>query len=427
MRKTRKWQGNGYDLIIPGALRKDWHDGVVTADQAMFLAEIESLVQHGTNNSKYGCCPSNEKLAEIENCSVRMIEMKLSKLVASGHIIVTKKRGTRYLRTCWSNAIKQAFNRRKATGNSPERKVRVKPKEKFGHNIYKTNNGINPKGLSPVGGHNRRHEQRRLRAEKDWDSFLNNGHKHAKGSTKLLEVTSDEYSPHEEKLAQQLHSTLLGLNRLRSDKRDCSFTKTKSAWAKQIHRLVERYDKRTVTELIRWYCNNARDKYTPIIWSATSLKTKFKQIQAAMKRHETKNPQVKVGKEAKAIVKRLKNFRWPKGSAEQLPVVVQLSLQNYNSFRNGISETKMGSRDKVLAKYVLSHLHRPSEFVYQWFENVFWNRESWDGWDGNLMRDVFTADSDKFVRECKSITGEYCTKPQRWNGVLEKLNADQTV
>lgn len=37
-------------------------------------------------------------------------------------------------------------------------------------------------------------------------------------------------------------------------------------------------------KVLKWYCKHAEDKYTPVVWSASSFRTKFDQIVLARKR-----------------------------------------------------------------------------------------------------------------------------------------------
>jgi tRNA G26 N,N-dimethylase Trm1 len=110
-----------FDLFIPWELRYEWNQGVLSAEQVLFLAEIESFVQHGEYN-KRGIWCSNQKLAKKQKCSIRRIQQILQELKDKGFLVISVHKGQRYIRTCWSHAIHQKFNLRR-------KKIRNKSKQ----------------------------------------------------------------------------------------------------------------------------------------------------------------------------------------------------------------------------------------------------------------------------------------------------------
>ena len=112
-KKERKWMMGRYDLHIPFELREEWNMGTVTAEQVLFLAEIESFVQHSREFTKLGIWPTNKQLAAKQGCKVRRIQQLLSVLENEGFLIITRKAGKRFIRTIWTHAIRERFTKRR--------------------------------------------------------------------------------------------------------------------------------------------------------------------------------------------------------------------------------------------------------------------------------------------------------------------------
>jgi hypothetical protein len=116
MRRTKTWMTRNYDWRIPSAIKEEYYNAVLTAEQVLFLAEIESLCQHGKYH-KYGCFATNQWLADSEGCSVRRIQEKLSELAAMDFLIITWHKGRRFIKTCWTDAERKAVRLRQKRRN----------------------------------------------------------------------------------------------------------------------------------------------------------------------------------------------------------------------------------------------------------------------------------------------------------------------
>jgi len=139
MKREKRWATHNYPLLIPSELKEEYYRGEITAEQMLFLAEIQCLVQWGkSNHKKFGCHITNAGLAYNEKCSVRRIQQKIQELAApeKGYLIITFKirpdgRQIRYIKTCWSDAIRKAFQRRKYTVGGGERNLRQNGERNF--------------------------------------------------------------------------------------------------------------------------------------------------------------------------------------------------------------------------------------------------------------------------------------------------------
>lgn len=124
MKRIMLWKTVGFDLHIPADLKKEVYSGDLTREEGWFLAEIESLVQHGKSHHKNGCFASNRTLAECEGVSIERLRHLLYDLRKKGYLIIkTTKAGKRYIKTCWSDAnaiaFRKAKKRAKLNGGNP--------------------------------------------------------------------------------------------------------------------------------------------------------------------------------------------------------------------------------------------------------------------------------------------------------------------
>jgi len=113
MKTFKTWNTRDYDLYIPAPLKCEYYDGNLTPMQVLYLAEIETLVQRGRQRSKHGCYPSNRFLAECQGISIERVRKLNQELKDKGFLIITMKGERRYIKTIWSDAVRNAFKMRK--------------------------------------------------------------------------------------------------------------------------------------------------------------------------------------------------------------------------------------------------------------------------------------------------------------------------
>lgn len=347
---------------------------------------------------------SNKRLAEYENCSLRIIEKRLAQLVDAGLLQTHYVNKQRYIKTRWSDKIfrgeyeianntpaKKNGNSRNRTVENRSNRTGKLPFKKNGHNSNRYNNnklkGDISKDISPVSRGSSKPGKRF--SDTTLDDVVTSKHTMKNKTIKKKKTTSKltkQFTCNTaaltvaEPLTQRLWQTLMNHNRVRTDLRHSAahYPSARQTWIKHIVSLIEYYGKERVATALNWYCDNIRDKYTPIVWAAKSFSDKFVQIEAAMNRANEKLPQkVTLDKYEKDVVKRLKTFHWPKGSADYLPAVVKQSVAAYKNFRRSIKLVTGKKYYKDLLEFVLSNMFMdPHEFVYQWFEAIFWKRVS---------------------------------------------------
>lgn len=175
---------------------------------------------------------------------------------------------------------------------------------------------------------------------------------------------------------------------------------------------------------LNWYCDHISDQYAPQAWSAKAFRLKFDAIEAAMKRWQAKNPTVTVSKDAESIAKDLHRLNWPGRTAEELPVAIQLSLDNYLKFYLKIKGFDM-SKHSVLggfAKTLLARLSYPSNFVAHWFNTeVSWITKAKD-FNGSLVPTfVLRIDHEKFQAIGKRESTRYSGDTKLWTRLMKEI------
>lgn len=213
-----------------------------------------------------------------------------------------------------------------------------------------------------------------------------------------------------------------------------------SKWSihfKRLHKDLDGDDAR-IDKVLAWFLNNIKDKYTPRVWSASSFRSKFIPIEDAMARAIGDEPgtDVEITSIATAIANRLRMKGWPKGSAEDLPFVVQLSLDNYDEFivrlrRFGVElpglDIPKHECDRLarLVSYLTNGgLPGSSHHVEQWMSDVNEQIAAWDAWSGDLTKLAFRVDSKMFKRQGRALTSNYCGESKPWDRIMELMYAD---
>ena len=172
-------------------------------------------------------------------------------------------------------------------------------------------------------------------------------------------------------------------------------------WAKEFAILDRELNGDTdrIDDVLTWYVSNFTDKYTPKAISGSGFRAKFLSIEAAMQRMKPAIIEIEVTQQAKDIVKRLLQLRWPKGSEKQLPAMVQLSLNNYRSFYAHLrKDTRSAS------SYLHLRLPAPTAYVTEFYIQLHAQVSTWDQWSGKLSA---VEINDRFKNYCTDILSHY--------------------
>ncbi len=218
-------------------------------------------------------------------------------------------------------------------------------------------------------------------------------------------------------------------------------TKNLSKWY-QSFRLLKNQDKQTeqqITKALDFFVEHMDDEYVPVILNARQFRDKFSQIVKMMDNDLTS---VQLSKDGQKLLESLSGLSWPKGTSDQLPAIIQKSLNNYIVFKkkiddlaDAISVTKKEVKDdqyykdQAVYRFVqalrATYLTSPLIVIHAWMLGVH-TSINWDGWAGSLYRMEFREDSKRLEKIGHTWAQEYCHDTKRWDWLMEHLKEMRT-
>ena len=207
-------------------------------------------------------------------------------------------------------------------------------------------------------------------------------------------------------------------------------------WEVWFFRLKQEVGSKRVKQVLKWYCDHISDTYVPAAYSAKTFYDKFLQIEDAMRRDQPqeKKQTVLITKTGKDVTEWLRRFQWPKGSASDLLVTVQESLDEYEEFlqlrRQVNALIIMGTLRVVdsdlqriagMSNYLTGKLGPPPQFIDTGMAKVFDNLNGWDDWSGKLISYAFLIEGDRFARLGKEWATDYCNDSRRWDLFMDQI------
>jgi hypothetical protein len=201
-----------------------------------------------------------------------------------------------------------------------------------------------------------------------------------------------EINEHHRILAYKLHEHVVEVLKIRKPW-------SKSKWANEFRILEDQLngDRERITTVLHWLLT------TKLSWvqSAESFRKKFLQLEEKAAGDYTT---VAVTEWAEGVAEMLKTFYfWPKNSGKQLPAAVQVSIDNLKPFSIFTRTREPDSFGQLVA----ANMPAWTDFIERWFESVNKRVYKWEDWDGNLMRYVFTVDSERFQQMGQQWAAEY--------------------
>lgn len=201
-------------------------------------------------------------------------------------------------------------------------------------------------------------------------------------------------------------------------------------WADQFRKLreVDKADPGHVEMVLGWYADSCGQQYIPQAYSAQSFRTKWPQLADAATRAGSRH--AVVTGDAYELATRLGGLRWPGQEKKDEPQFIQLCLDRYTAYRRrlqSLHNLMPECADKRLVGHLLTHGRDPAEFVLHWVKAVHSVAWSWDGWRGDLLPWAFDVGGQRFRRTARTWCAEYTGQPDRWDRILELLDADQAT
>lgn len=399
----------------------------ITDSQMKLLLIIDSLVKP----KGAGCWASCEYLAGSLNLSERQIKTMMGELKEKGLLIEVGEVTIRNLKhkireTSWSRTEKTDHATRLAETKTDLEKILKCPMKVYiftGEVDFTCRGEANRMSRGEAGftQTNTPHSSEYLNKEKKHPRRPGSG-----GENGGLLIGSQEQQIPAERLASHQYNRLSGVGKIASSK-SCI-----KKWALVFVELlkIRTYDQLMV--LIDCSVDNIRDRYCPKIYSPKALQQKMPQLEDYMERRkqdhqseETASPTIPISDEAKLMANDLaKTHHWPKGSSEQLPVVVQLSFDKANEFKKRLNYVAANTKIHKL-KNISDHFRReyisPRQLVRMFMEDQSERVSNWEAWSGKL--NPFDWNDKSFRRVARGEASDYCGDASRWDELVKELEA----
>jgi hypothetical protein len=129
--------------------------------------------------------------------------------------------------------------------------------------------------------------------------------------------------------------------------------------------------------------------------------------------------EVVLSPDAKEILERISDLAWPQ--TQDLPFVVQTSLDNLRKFGKK-ADPLLKNPPENLAGFIenLSYCMPPG-FVEWWFRTLHEKNAGWDGWDGDLKREIFDFEHKRFQSWGRRQSIEYCGHSGKWDSYAKAI------
>jgi hypothetical protein len=198
-------------------------------------------------------------------------------------------------------------------------------------------------------------------------------------------------------------------------------------------RTLRDHDHQEIEPVLKWYCAHCGvedlHKYKlPSITGGKQFRTQFGWIMERMyKFSPPKREPIPETKEGKDCFQRISGLRWPCAEQELLDAV-HLSVRSFREFlsrfttlhkhlQDGKVSLNREDRTRLLefVQYVSgSFSSHPADFVEYWFRRIHKQKAGWDGWGGDLRKEVFSPDHELFQKMGYQWSMDYSNNGVAW-------------
>jgi hypothetical protein len=186
-----------------------------------------------------------------------------------------------------------------------------------------------------------------------------------------------------------------------------------------LRRLINKQPAREVKQVTEWYIANI-DKSELSVSSIQGFIKRYWQIKAWFGLENPK--QAYITPLAKEIAKHGDEYSWPAGCEDQLPLVIQMSMDNYIPFIRMI-KNKVPASLAGLFKYTEDYwLTGEKEFLKDWIQWVNERIQGWDDFQGTMKTFVWKPDHWLFQNKGHKWTDEYGLPVEYWDKLIEELS-----
>jgi hypothetical protein len=187
-------------------------------------------------------------------------------------------------------------------------------------------------------------------------------------------------------------------------------------------------DEDRILNVLEWYCAHMKDREKlrlPSIVSPKQFRKQFVWIEERYVKLKHQEEKIKITEQAERIADRLSMKSWPKGCKDQLPRVVQVSLNEYNKFMDRLQGYNFDDKMQPCVDYLVNKLPNATHYIQQWFEEVNEGLHRLNGkWGGDLHSFRFTPQHKKFENYGRGLVDHYSGGGSyKWQLIMEELYA----
>ena len=184
-----------------------------------------------------------------------------------------------------------------------------------------------------------------------------------------------------------------------------------SKWAEEFRLLKKTVHEDKVAAALVWFDANCQLPNLPPIESATSFRRHFNWLCQCMSKDKRKK--VEISADAQDVTQRLLKLTWTKVTNAEVATAVQLSLEAYDSFFQIVLSLVKTRKQRTtphksdwyllfLESFVNGYLVDSRHFVERWMTSIHQGFDRWEGWNGDLMAQVFSFQHQRFQRVARS-------------------------
>jgi len=390
-------------IWIPASIVFLMRDKVITHSEMMLLSIVESL----TEASGMPCWASTQYLAGLMGVKMRMAQLIIRKLIRLKLLKQGQDEGRRTLYTSWDNTMQGVARTAQSIARTAQSIARQSAIDCAGPSILRIE------------------EDRKANSKTCTTSQRDNGGTSAVAVFNQAKEKPTKSTTFDESCADALYHLVVDV-RKRCPTR-WSIKKEANAFRLLRQELTEKAEER-ISRALDWYRQNCRRKDVPRIDDAITFRKRFNWLEDLVQKDL--GACVEISEKAKGVTKRLHSLAWPKGTRDQVEVVVQMSLDAHDELTRGIKRLRTKSpaegKDVDRFKRYLEHfaalVGQSDHYVEIWLRDVHKQVKDWKEWHGDLTREAFSIQAKRFQKTMKGAMDAWGGEFKYWNMLLEGLS-----
>lgn len=189
-----------------------------------------------------------------------------------------------------------------------------------------------------------------------------------------------------------------------------------------LYELVKKQPAKEVNLVVDWFIKNCKNPVLKVS-SVQGFIKRYPQIKAYFEKACPKDSYITPL--AKKLAESGDQYSWPMGSEDQIPLMAQMSLDNWIPFLKRFDKNckKLSHNLKGLLDYTSDNwADSDIEFITEWIQWVNTVINDWDDWDGNLRHFAWKHDHWLFKKFGRKWTDDYGVDISLWDKLIEELN-----